>query len=182
MRLQGDAAMRERDMREPTMRDAVADEGLGAVVRQLRNDGPMRPGCPISAVKGKLREAGLRPTRQRVLLGWLLFGKGHRHVSAETLYDEVTRARGQLSLATVYNTLRQFTEAGLLRQVHIGSGRATFDTDISDHHHFVVEGEDAVIDISDAHLGVQALPEAPPGFAILGVDIVVRLKRIESEP
>jgi Fur family iron response transcriptional regulator len=168
--------------RDAVAGDARADEGLGAVVRQLRQDAPARPGCPISAVKAKLRESGLRPTRQRVLLGWLLFGKGHRHVSAEVLFDEVTRARGQLSLATVYNTLRQFTEAGLLRQVHIGSGRATFDTDISDHHHFVVEGEDAVIDIDDATLSVSALPEAPPGFAILGVDVVVRLKRIASDP
>ncbi len=173
-------------------RDAVADDaqtedGLGAVVRRLRQDAAgqgqaPRPGCPISAVKAKLREAGLRPTRQRVLLGWLLFGKGHRHVSAEVLFDEVTRARGQLSLATVYNTLRQFTEAGLLRQVHVGSGRATFDTDVSDHHHFVVEGEEKVIDIEDAGLGVNDLPAPPPGFSILGVDIVVRLKRIASDP
>lgn len=82
------------------------DEGNGADARQ---------GCPFHDVRQKLRRVGLRPTRQRVSLGWLLFAKGDRHVSAEILYEEAMKARVPVSLATVYNTLHQFTEAGLLR-------------------------------------------------------------------
>ena len=76
----------------------------------------------------KLRRVGLRPTRQRVSLGWLLFGKGDRHITAEMLFDEATRARVPVSLATVYNTLHQFTEAGLLRQLAVDGAKAYFDT------------------------------------------------------
>ncbi|MCO4053143.1 MAG: transcriptional repressor [Bosea sp.] len=138
-------------------------------------------GCPVSAVRERLRVAGLRPTRQRILLGWLLFARGHRHVSAEDLYGEATRARAALSLATVYNTLRQFSEAGLLRQVHVGSGKAYFDTCTGSHHHFVVEDEDLVFDVPDGGIAIGPVPEAPPGFRIVGVDVVVRLARIEPD-
>src|SRR3954469_6165049 len=75
-----------------------------------------RRGCPVSDLRDKLRRVGLRPTRQRVSLGWILFGKGNRHITAEVLYEEAMRARVPVSLATVYNTLHQFTEVGLLRQ------------------------------------------------------------------
>src|SRR3954451_10231772 len=96
----------------------------------------VRPGCPISALKDKLRRAGLRPTRQRVSLGWLLFAKGDRHITAELLFDEATRARVPVSLATVYNTLHQFTEAGLLRQLAVDGTKSYFDTNPTEHHHF----------------------------------------------
>jgi Fur family iron response transcriptional regulator len=138
-------------------------------------------GCPVSAVRERLKVAGLRPTRQRILLGWLLFAKGHRHVSAEDLYAEATRARAALSLATVYNTLRQFSEAGLLRQVHVGSGKAYFDTYTGSHHHFVVEDEDLVFDVPDEGVAIGSVPAAPPGFRVVGVDVVVRLARIEPD-
>ncbi len=77
----------------------------------------MRPGCPFHEVRQKLRRVGLRPTRQRVSLGWVLFAKGQRHVSAEMLFEEAMKERIPVSLATIYNTLRQFTEAGLLREL-----------------------------------------------------------------
>ena len=76
-------------------------------------------GCPWHDVKAMLREVGLRPTRQRMALGWILFGKGDRHLTAEMLYEEATRAKVPVSLATIYNTLHQFTEVGLLRQVAV---------------------------------------------------------------
>src|SRR5215203_5633392 len=91
----------------------------------------LRRGCPFSDLKDKLRRVGLRPTRQRVSLGWLLFGKGDRHITAEMLYEEATRARVPVSLATVYNTLHQFTEAGLLRQLAVDGSKAYFDTNAS---------------------------------------------------
>jgi Fur family transcriptional regulator, iron response regulator len=140
-----------------------------------------RPGCPVSAIRNKLRSCGLRPTRQRVLLGWILFARGHRHVSAEDLFAEATYARAHLSLATVYNTLKQFTEAGLLRLVQAGPGKAWFDTNISDHSHFAVDGEDTVFDVEGQSLQVSAMPEAPPGFAVSGVEVIVRLRRLPAE-
>src|SRR5271155_2797174 len=80
-------------------------------------------GCPWHDVKAKLRDVGLRPTRQRMALGWILFAKGDRHVTAEMLYEEATRAKVPVSLATVYNTLHQFTEVGLLRQVAVDGSK-----------------------------------------------------------
>jgi Fur family iron response transcriptional regulator len=134
-------------------------------------------GCPWHDVKSMLRSVGLRPTRQRMALGWLLFGKGDRHLSAETLYEEATRVRVPVSLATIYNTLHQFTEAGLLRQVGVDGSKAYFDTNISDHHHFFVEGDNELLDIPDANVGLDRMPVAPEGYEIARIDVVVRLRR-----
>src|ERR1700760_3899761 len=95
-------------------------------------------GCPWHDVKTMLRDVGLRPTRQRVALGWLLFAKGDRHITAEMLYEEATGSRVRLSLATVYNTLHQFTEVGLLREIAVDGSKTYFDTNTSDHHHFLI--------------------------------------------
>jgi Fur family iron response transcriptional regulator len=134
-------------------------------------------GCPVHVLKGKLRGAGLRPTRQSVALGWMLFGKGDRHVSAEALHEEAIKARVPVSLATVYNTLHQFKEAGLLRQVAMEGSKTYFDTNTSDHHHFFVEGDDRMIDIPGASLDVANLPEPPEGMEIARVDVIVRLRK-----
>jgi Fur family transcriptional regulator, iron response regulator len=137
-------------------------------------------GCPWHDVKARLREVGLRPTRQRMALGWILFAKGDRHLTAEMLYEEASNARVPVSLATVYNTLHQFTEAGLLRQVAVDGSKTYFDTNISDHHHFFVEGESALVDIPNAGDIVGKMPQAPEGYEIARVDVVVRLRRKES--
>ena len=134
-------------------------------------------GCPWHDVKAMLREVGLRPTRQRMALGWILFGKGDRHVTAELLYEEATKAKVPVSLATVYNTLHQFTEVGLLRQVAVDGSKTYFDTNASEHHHFFVEGENALVDIPGAELILDKLPAAPEGYEIVRVDVVVRLQR-----
>jgi Fur family iron response transcriptional regulator len=134
-------------------------------------------GCPWHDVKSMLRQVGLRPTRQRMALGWILFGKGDRHLTAEALYEEATRAKVPVSLATIYNTLHQFTEAGLLRQVAVDGSKAYFDTNASAHHHFFVEGEDAVLDIPGAEVLVGKIPTPPEGYEIARVDVVVRLRR-----
>lgn len=136
-----------------------------------------RRGCPLSDLRDKLRRVGLRPTRQRVSLGWLLFGKGDRHITAELLYDEAMRARVPVSLATVYNTLHQFTEAGLLRQLAVDGSKAFFDTNPSEHHHFFVEGDEALMDVPAQGVTVLDLPEPPEGYEVARVDVVVRLKR-----
>jgi Fur family iron response transcriptional regulator len=134
-------------------------------------------GCPWHDVKAMLREVGLRPTRQRMALGWILFAKGDRHLTAEMLYEEASKARVPVSLATVYNTLHQFTEVGLLRQVAVDGSKTYFDTNTSDHHHFFVEGENALVDIPGAETIVGTMPEAPPGYEVARIDVMVRLRR-----
>jgi Fur family transcriptional regulator, iron response regulator len=106
----------------------------------------------------------------------MLFGRGDRHVSAEDLHDEAQKARVPVSLATVYNTLHQFRDAGLLRQVAMEGARTYFDTNISDHHHFYLEGEDRMIDIPGG-VGVGTLPTPPEGMEIARVDVIVRLRK-----
>src|SRR5690242_3519458 len=134
-------------------------------------------GCPWHDVKAMLREVGLRPTRQRMALGWILFAKGDRHITAEMLYEEASKAKVPVSLATVYNTLHQFTEVGLLRQVAVDGSKAYFDTNASEHHHFFVEGESNLLDIPDADMVVGKMPTAPEGYEIARIDVVVRLRR-----
>jgi Fur family iron response transcriptional regulator len=123
----------------------------------------------------RLRSAGLRPTRQRMLLAELLFSQGDRHVSAEMLHAEVIAAGEQVSLATVYNTLHQFTEVGLLRELAIDGSKAFFDTNVSNHNHFFVEERGELIDISGESIRVDGLPEPPEGMRISHIDVVVRL-------
>ncbi len=130
-----------------------------------------------SAIDQRVRDAGLRPTRQRVALAELLFAKGDRHLTAEQLHEEAVAAGVPVSLATVYNSLHQFTEAGLLRILAIEGSKTYFDTNTSDHHHFFIEGENSVFDIADTPVRVVNLPEAPQGMEIVNVDIVVRLRR-----
>ena len=134
-------------------------------------------GCPWHDVKALLRQVGLRPTRQRMALGWILFGKGDRHLTAELLYEEATRAKVPVSLATVYNTLHQFTEVGLLRQIAVDGSKSYFDTNNSTHHHFFIEGENSVLDIPDSDVVVGNTPTPPEGYEIARVDVVVRLRK-----
>src|SRR6201986_2168498 len=136
-----------------------------------------RNGCPWHDVKTMLRGVGLRPTRQRMALGWILFAKGDRHVTAEMLFEEATLAKVPVSLATIYNTLHQFTEVGLLRQVAVDGSKAYFDTNVSEHHHFFVEGGSELLDIPGADVIVDRTPTAPEGYEIARIDVVVRLRR-----
>lgn len=127
-------------------------------------------------VRARLRDVGLRPTRQRVALAEILFSHGHRHLSAEDLHAEAISAKVPVSLATVYNTLNQFTGAGLLREVAVEGTRTYFDTNTEDHHHFYVENENRVFDIPGAHVAIGDLPPPPEGMEIVRVDVVVRLR------
>ena len=133
-------------------------------------------GCPAGDCQALLREAGLRPTRQRMGLGQLLFTGRDRHVTAETLPAEAAAAGTRLSLATVYNTLNQFTQAGLLRRVGPDGSRCFFDTNTSAHPHFYLEGEDRLIDVPE-NLTVKQMPEALAGHEISRLDIVIRIRR-----
>lgn len=133
------------------------------------------------AVDKRVRDAGLRPTRQRIALAELLFAKGDRHLSAEELHEEALAAGVPVSLATVYNALHQFTQAGLLRILAVEGAKTYFDTNTSDHHHFFIEGENRVFDIATGPVTVTNLPQPPEGMEIANVDIVVRLRQKRSD-
>ncbi len=130
----------------------------------------------VQSIDRRVRDAGLRPTRQRLALASLLFAKGNRHLSAEELHEEAQSAGVPVSLATVYNTLHQFTEAGMLRILAVEGSKTYFDTNTSDHHHFFIEGENKIFDIPDTPVRVINLPQPPEGMEIANVDIVVRLR------
>ncbi len=132
---------------------------------------------PHVSVTEKLRISGLRPTRQRVALAEILFSKGNRHVSAELLHEEAVSVNVPVSLATVYNTLHQFTEAGLLREVAVEGTKTYFDTNTDDHHHFFIEEENRVIDIPGDGVSLNHLPTAPEGMEIVRVEVLVRLRK-----
>src|SRR5262245_41567180 len=125
----------------------------------------------------KLRKAGLRPTRQRLALASLLFGRGDRHVTAEGLHEEAVGVGVPVSLATVYNTMHQFTAAGLLREVTVDGTRTYFDTNTGDHHHFYCEDDGTLMDIDGAVIEVAGVPLPPHGARVERVDVIVRLKR-----
>ncbi|HEY7765225.1 MAG TPA: Fur family transcriptional regulator [Aestuariivirgaceae bacterium] len=132
---------------------------------------------PASAgpAAAKLREAGLRPTRQRLVLAELLFGGHDRHVTAEELHQEALARGARISLATIYNALNQFTAAKLLREVAIEGARTYFDTNTADHFHFYLESEGKLMDIENSGVTVEGLPLAPQGKRISRIDVIVRL-------
>lgn len=130
---------------------------------------------PYKKVLDRLRAAGLRPTRQRLALAKLLFEGGDRHVTAEMLHGEARAASIRVSLATVYNTLHQFTAADLLREIVVDSQRSYFDTNMSDHHHFFHEKTNQLMDIPGDEIVISQIPPPPPGTVVKRVDIVVRL-------
>ena len=150
--------------------------GIEEQIWRLSADGDLAGG-PRFNVKAKLREVGLRPTQQRMVLCWFLFGKGDRHVTAEMLCKEAMHAKFPVSLATVYNTLHQFTEVGLLRQIAVSSAKAYFDTNNSEHHHFFIEDNDELLDIPGAGVAMGKTPTPPEGYEIDRIDVVVRLRR-----
>ena len=123
-----------------------------------------------------LKGAGLRPTRQRVALGSLLFRDCDRHVTAEQLYAEALAASIQVSLATVYNTLHQLTEGGLLREIVMEPGRSYFDTNVCDHHHFYFESSGQLNDIPAADVSLATLPTPPAGTEIRRIDVIIRVE------
>lgn len=144
--------------------------------RPLSHDLPERQ----HSIHEMLVGAGLRPTRQRLALGELLFRGCDRHVTAERLFDEAVAANLSVSLATVYNTLHQFTDAGLLREIAVDGARVYFDTNVRDHHHFLIEEDGELRDIPGSNVAVANLPTPPKGLRIDRVDVVVRLRREEG--
>ena len=126
-----------------------------------------------------LAEGGLRPTRQRLSLAALLVGDGmNRHVTAEGLFASALEAGEKVSLATVYNTLRAFCEAGIMHEITVDAGRSYFDTRMDDHPHFFWEGENRISDAPPEELEIARVPKAPEGAEVTRVDVVIRLRKI----
>lgn len=126
-----------------------------------------------------LGQAGLRPTRQRLALAELLVGDGqHRHVTAESLFDSACATGNAVSLATVYNTLRAFCDAGLMQEVTVDGSKSYFDTNTHDHPHFYWEDEGRLSDAPSDQLVISQVPRAPEGAEIASVDVVIRLRRV----
>lgn len=135
---------------------------------------------PEAVERGKtwLATAGLRPTRQRIALASLLVGDGRdRHVTAESLYQDASAVGEGVSLATVYNTLRAFCDAGLMQEVTVDGAKSYFDTRMDDHPHFYWEDSATLTDAPADRLELVNLPDAPPGTEISRVDVVIRLRR-----
>jgi Fur family iron response transcriptional regulator len=128
----------------------------------------------------RLKAVSLRPTRQRLALARLLFEQGDRHVTAEQLHSEAQIARIRLSLATVYNTLHQFTANGLLREVVVEPGRSYFDTNTTEHHHFFFESEGRLEDIPSGQIELARLPSPPEGTRVKRIDVIIQIARNES--
>ena len=133
------------------------------------------------STEDRLRAVGLRPTRQRIGLARVLFDGPTRHVTAEDVFVEAEAAGVPVSLATVYNTLRQFVDAGILREVLAEPGRAYFDTDVSDHHHFFHVADGRLEDAPAGSVEISALPEPPAGARIGRVDVIVRLEPLDDD-
>jgi len=129
-----------------------------------------------------LARGGVRPTRQRVALAALLVGDGqHRHVTAESLFSEVRRLGESVSLATVYNTLRAFCDAGLIQEIMVDGSKSYFDTNTHDHPHFFWEDDQRLTDAPADELEITRLPQAPEGAEVASVDVVIRLRRTGKE-
>ena len=164
----------------------LTDSQSGTLPSSTAADGtePQRGGLAIatecdfpSRCEEVLRRAGLRPTEQRRMLSRLLFANGDRHVTADELHAAAIEAGMNLSAATVYNTLNQFTELGLLRQIGVGRSKSFYDTNTSVHPHFFFDGEGILCDVPEPGLLLDHPPEPLPGYAIARIDVIVHLRR-----
>lgn len=134
--------------------------------------------APQDRAAAWLTEAGLRPTRQRVALATLLIGDGrNRHVNAESLHGAASAGDQTVSLATVYNTLRAFCDAGLLHEIMVDGNRSYFDTRTDHHPHYYWEENGQLTDAPISAIQIEGLPTPPENTEITRVDVVIRLRR-----
>ena len=138
---------------------------------------------PISnynqAVK-KLSNIGLRPTKQRMILIKLLFENSDRHISAEELFEEVRKENRKISLATIYNTLKQFTKMGLLKELVVDQNKSIYCTNHDPHYHLYIEDEGKVVDIPQENIDLN-IPSIPACLSLHNVDVVVRVRTLKEK-
>ena len=127
--------------------------------------------------KIKLRKAGLRPTKQRMIIANILLNGVNRHFTAENLQNEINSSGNSMSIATIYNCLKKFRNCGLIKQVESSKETAIFDTNIDQHHHFLDEETGQLIDIENEEINLFKLPKIPEGYMNSGVEVLIKLKR-----
>ena len=127
--------------------------------------------------KEKLRNAGLRPTRQRMIVADILLNGKNRHFTAEDLQNDIVKFGEQMSLATVYNCLNKFKKVGIINQVESLGETAVFDTNITHHHHFMNEETGELMDFSPKEINLNKLPNIPNGYEKSGLDVIIKLRK-----
>ena len=138
---------------------------------------------PMSAYKGaikKLENSGIRATKQRRVLAKLIFDKGKRHISAENLFDEVKREERKISMATVYNTLKQFTSLGLIREIVVDQNKSLYCNNNQSHYHLYIEDEGKVIDIPTKNIDLD-IPSIPACLQLHDIDVIVRIRTLKDK-
>ena len=127
-----------------------------------------------------LEKNNIRPTKQRMILAKLLFEKGQRHMSAENLYEEVKREERKISLATIYNTLKQFTSLGLLREIVVDQNKSLYCTNNESHYHLYIEDEGKIIDIPTKNIDLN-IPSIPACLNLYNIDVIVRVRTLKEK-
>ena len=146
----------------------------------IRNLSTYAPSSNYDQMMKKLSNKGIRPTKQRMILAKLLFEKGDRHISAEELYKEVEKENRKLSLATIYNTLKQFTNMGLLKELVIDQNKSIYCSNHDSHYHLYIEDEGKIIDIPQKNIDLN-IPELPACLKLHNIDIIVKIRTLKEK-
>ena len=139
-----------------------------------------RPQSNFNQAIKKLSNIGIRPTKQRMILAKLLFENGDRHVSAEEIFDELKKDDRKISLATIYNTLKQFTDIGLLREINIDQKKSIYCTNHDPHYHLYIEDENKIIDIPQKNIDLN-IPQIPACLSLHNIDVIVRINTLKNK-
>ena len=140
---------------------------------------PYNPLSDYNKAINTLKKSNIRPTKQRIILAKLLFEKGRRHVSAEDLYDEVKNDDRRISLATIYNTLKQFSQIGLIREIVVDQNKSLYCTNNESHYHLYIEDEGKIIDIPTKNIDLN-IPSIPACLSLHNVDVIVRIRTLKD--
>ena len=127
-----------------------------------------------------LENNNIRPTKQRIVLAKLLFEKGARHISAEELYDEVKNDDRKISLATIYNTLKQFSQIGLIREIVVDQNKSLYCTNNESHYHLYIEDEGKIVDIPTKNIDLN-IPVIPACLKLHNIDVIVRIRTLKDK-
>ena len=139
-----------------------------------------KPQSSFNQVINKLSNIGIRPTKQRMILAKLLFENGDRHISAEEIFDELKKDDRKISLATIYNTLKQFTDIGLLREINIDQNKSIYCTNHDPHYHLYIEDENKIIDIPQKNIDLN-IPQIPACLSLHNIDVIVRINTLKNK-
>ena len=128
----------------------------------------------------KIESSGIRPTKQRRVLAKILFEKGNRHLSADELFHDVKKEDRKISMATVYNTLKQFTSLGLVREVVVDQNKSLYCTNHKSHYHLYIEDEGKIVDIPTKNIDLN-IPSIPACLQLHNIDVIVRIRTLKDK-